>query len=170
MYITTAEIASVTTTSLLISHYPNNLHMFQRAPKRCQPEKEAGSQRQGRGKGLGSVQPTIALACRDSAKCGAILGCAKPSQFLNGENGKYDVPILQRCLFQSHRDVAMPAQAKGLVQVAAQSPQAQRDGPHECEVLRSFVVNANERHQCGGRDLPPFRATRHCRARPCSTE
>ncbi|HEY3963353.1 MAG TPA: hypothetical protein VGM05_02275 [Planctomycetaceae bacterium] len=43
----------------------------------------------------------------------------------------------------------MPAQASGLVQAAAQSPQAQRDGPNECEVMRSFVVNAHERHWCG---------------------
>jgi hypothetical protein len=43
----------------------------------------------------------------------------------------------------------MPVQASGLVQAAAQSPQAQRDGPYESEAMRSFVMNANERHCCG---------------------
>jgi hypothetical protein len=42
----------------------------------------------------------------------------------------------------------MPAQANGLVHAAAQSPQSQRDGPNESEAMRSFVVNANERHRC----------------------
>jgi hypothetical protein len=48
------------------------------------------------------------------------------------------------------------AQANGLVQAAAQSSQAQRDGPHECAARRSFVVNANERHRCGDDILHRF--------------
>ncbi|HEY4260971.1 MAG TPA: hypothetical protein VGM98_12455, partial [Schlesneria sp.] len=50
----------------------------------------------------------------------------------------------------------MPAQANGLVQAAAQSPQSRRDDPNESEAMRSFVVNANERHWCGDDILHRF--------------